>query len=83
MKYYSIAETEITDKSWVSDYVKNVTRLVEQSGGRFLARTSKIQKIEGDRKTPQILAIIEWPSKDIAEAFYQCDEYGPYRAASP
>jgi len=48
MKYYSIAETEITDKSWVSDYVKNVTRLVEQSGGRFLARTSKIQKIEGD-----------------------------------
>ncbi len=79
MKYYSVAELEITDQSWVSDYVRNVTGLVEQRGGRFLTRTSKVEKIEGERKLPQIFSIVEWPSKEIAEAFYNNEEYRPYR----
>jgi uncharacterized protein (DUF1330 family) len=79
MKYYSVAEIEITDQSWVPAYVENVTRLVEQGGGRYLARTSKIEKLEGERKVPQIFLIIEWPSKDVAKAFYESDEYRPYR----
>jgi uncharacterized protein (DUF1330 family) len=79
MKYYSVAEIEITDRSWIPAYVENVTRLVEQGGGRYLARTSKIEKLEGERKVPQIFLIIEWPSKDVAKAFYECDEYRPYR----
>jgi uncharacterized protein (DUF1330 family) len=79
MKYYAVAEIEVTDQSWVPEYVKKVTRLVEQSGGRYLARTSRIEKLEGERKIPQIFLIIEWPSKDIAKAFYECDEYRPYR----
>ncbi len=79
MKYYSVAEIEITDQRWVPEYIKNVTRLVEQSGGRYLARTSNIEKLEGERKAPQIFLIIEWPSKDVAQAFYESDEYRPYR----
>ncbi len=79
MKYYSVAEIDITDQSWVPAYVRDVTKLVEQSGGRYLARTSRIEKIEGERKAPQIFLIIEWPSKDAAEAFYESDEYKPYR----
>jgi uncharacterized protein (DUF1330 family) len=79
MKYYSVAELDITDQSWVPAYVKNVTKLVERCGGRYLARTSNIEKIEGERKPPQIFLIIEWPSKDAAEAFYESDEYRPYR----
>jgi uncharacterized protein (DUF1330 family) len=79
MKYYSLAKIEITDRSWIPAYIENVTRLVEQGGGRYLARTSKIEKLEGERKVPQIFLIIEWPSKDVAKAFYECDEYRPYR----
>jgi uncharacterized protein (DUF1330 family) len=79
MKYYSVAEIEITDQSWIPAYVENVTKLVEQGGGRYLARTSKIEKLEGERKVPQIFLIIEWPSKDVAKAFYECDEYRSYR----
>jgi len=78
VKYYSVAEMEITDRSWVPEYVKNVTRMVEQRGGRFLARTSNVEKIEGERKAPRIFLIIEWPSKAIAEEFYKCEEYRPY-----
>jgi uncharacterized protein (DUF1330 family) len=79
MKYYSVAEIDITDQSWVPAYIKNVTKLVESHGGRYLARTSNIEKIEGERKAPQIFLIIEWPSKEAVEAFYESDEYSPYR----
>lgn len=79
MKYYSVAEIDIADQSWVPAYVKNVTGLVEQRGGRYLARTSRIEKLEGDRKVPQIFLIIEWPSKHVAKDFYECAEYRPYR----
>ena len=79
MKYYSVAELDITDRSWVEAYVKNVTGMVERAGGRYLARTSNMQKIEGERKPPQVFLIIEWPSKEAAEAFYESEEYRPYR----
>jgi uncharacterized protein (DUF1330 family) len=79
VKYYSVAELEITDQSWVPEYIKNVTGLVEGHGGRYLARTSKVEKVEGKRKVPQIFLIIEWPSKESAETFYESPEYRPYR----
>lgn len=78
MKYYAVAEIEITDRSWVSAYVKNVTPMVERYGGRYLARTPRIEKLEGERNIPQVFLIIEWPSKEAAEAFYHSDEYKPY-----
>src|SRR5215469_5527039 len=66
---------EITDRSWVQEYVKNVTSMVEQRGGRYLARTSKVERVEGERKLLQVFLIIEWPSKETAEAFYESVEY--------
>src|ERR1051325_5541824 len=79
MKYYCVAELNITERSWVPSYVENVTKLVERFNGRYLARTSNVEKLEGERMAPQILLIIEWPSRDAALAFYQSDEYAPYR----
>jgi uncharacterized protein (DUF1330 family) len=79
MKYYAVAELDIVDPSWVGLYVKNVTRLVESHGGRYLARTSSIEKLEGDRQPPQIVLLVEWPSREAAMTFFDSDEYRPYR----
>ncbi len=79
MKYYTVAEMEITDPAWISDYVANVTGMVERRGGRYRARTGRIERIEGERAPPQVSVIIEWPSREAAEGFYESDEYGPYR----
>jgi uncharacterized protein (DUF1330 family) len=79
MKYYSVAEIEVTDRSWVAAYVQNVTKMVEQNGGRYLARTSNVERIEGERRPPQIFLLIEWPSREAAVAFYESDAYRPYR----
>jgi uncharacterized protein (DUF1330 family) len=79
VKYYAVAEIDVTDPGWVRDYVANVTPLVERHGGRYLARTPKVELLEGDRDLPQTFLIIEWPSKEAAESFYQSEEYRPYR----
>jgi len=78
MKYYCVAELEITDQGWVSDYVQNVTKLVERHGGRYLARTNNVERLEGERPLPQIFLIIEWPSRETALSFYNSEEYRPY-----
>jgi len=79
MKYYCVVELDITDQSWVPEYIENVTKLVERNGGRYLARTSNIEKLEGERKAPQLVVILEWPSRESAVAFYESDDYKPYR----
>ena len=68
MKYYAVAEIDITDASWVPLYVEHTTALVERYGGRYLARTPSVEKIEGERNPPQIYLLIEWPSKEASEA---------------
>ena len=78
MKYYGLVELEIKDQSWVPDYVKNVTPMLERYGGRYLARTSKVEKVEGTGKPPQIVVLVEFPSKEAADRFYQSEEYRPY-----
>jgi uncharacterized protein (DUF1330 family) len=70
MKYYSVAEIDMNDQGWARVYSKDVTRMVEQRGGRYLARTSEIEKLEGERKVPQIFLIIalaatEAPGREI------------------
>ncbi|HXN37641.1 MAG TPA: DUF1330 domain-containing protein [Solirubrobacteraceae bacterium] len=81
MKHYMVAEMEITDPSWIRDYVANVTGMVERRGGRYLSRTGQIEKVEGDRRRPQFIVLIEWPSKEAADDFYASEEYRPYRQA--
>jgi uncharacterized protein (DUF1330 family) len=81
MKYYAVAEMDVTDPSWIGDYVANVTGMVERRGGRYLSRSTRIEKIEGERTPPQVIVLIEWPSKDVADEFYASEEYRPYREA--
>jgi uncharacterized protein (DUF1330 family) len=79
MKYYSLCEIDITDQSWVPEYVANVTKMVESHGGRYLARTAKSEKLEGERPPAQIYVIVEWPSREAADAFYGSEAYAPFR----
>jgi uncharacterized protein (DUF1330 family) len=79
MKYYAVAELDVTDPAWVGDYVASVTPMVERYGGRYLARSVNIEHIEGERTPPQVFLLIEWPSRDAADAFYESEEYRPFR----
>lgn len=79
MKHYAIARLDVTDHAWVREYVAEVTPMVERHGGRYLARTSRLEQIEGDDAPPQLALLIEWPSREAALAFYESDEYRVHR----
>ena len=81
MRYYAVAQLDVTDPAWVQEYVATVTPMVERHGGRYLARTTKVERIEGERPAPQVSMLIEWPSKEAADAFYESEEYAPFRRA--
>jgi uncharacterized protein (DUF1330 family) len=81
MRHYTVAEMDVTDPGWIRDYVANVTAMVERRGGRYLARTAQIEKVEGERTPAQVIVLIDWPSKELAEEFYDSEEYRPYREA--
>jgi len=79
MKFYVVANImEVKDDSWVPEYMENVTRLVEQNGGKYLARTPQLERIEGEQTMPHMTAIIEFPSKTAANTFYTSEEYAPF-----
>jgi uncharacterized protein (DUF1330 family) len=78
MKYYAVVQLNISNDSWMADYMPNVTTLVHKHGGKYLARTMTMQKIEGTGALPDAFVIIEWPSKAAAEAFYGDPDYQPY-----
>jgi uncharacterized protein (DUF1330 family) len=79
VKYYALAEIEVTDASWVREYVEHVTPMVERHGGRYLARTGRAQLVEGEAAAPRTYLIIEWPSKRAADEFFASEEYRPFR----
>ena|SRR5579864_2164432 len=79
MKYYTLAELSVTERGWARDYVEHVTPMVERYGGRYLARTNAFEKMEGEREPPEVVLLIEWPDEQAAGAFYESEEYRPYR----
>jgi uncharacterized protein (DUF1330 family) len=79
MRCYALVEIDVSDPAWVREYVDEVTPMVERRGGRYLARTPNAALIEGERAPAQTLVIIEWPSREAADEFYESDEYRPFR----
>lgn len=79
MEHLIIVETDITDPSWVQEYLAKVTPLVLAHGGSYITRSSGSELLEGDRK-PHYSLVAKFPSKDEALAFYNSKEYAPFKA---
>lgn len=78
MKYYAVVRVTLIDESWVEAYLPAVTALVHKHGGKYLARTKTMERLEGGTELPSVFVIIEWPSKEAAQAFYADPEYRPH-----
>ena len=77
MSYYSVLAITPTSEDWIPAYIESVGGIIAKHGGKFLARTASHERIEGDGPNPAVQAILEWPSKDAADAFYSDPEYKP------
>lgn len=81
MVCYSVLEVTPTNNDWVADYVEPTTRLVAKHGGKYLARTASHERLEGEGQNAALRVIIEWPSREAAQAFITDPEYVPHLKA--
>ena len=78
MAYYSVLEVTPTTDAWVADYIAPTNAAVAKHGGKYLARTGSHERLEGKGEDPALRVIIEWPSKQAAQAFMADPDYVPH-----
>ena len=81
MTDYSVLAVTPTIEEWVTDYIGPANALVTKHGGRYLARTSSHERFEGEGEGAALRIIIEWPSKEAAQAFISDPTYEPHLKA--
>ena len=79
MIYYSVLDITPSTDEWIEGYVSSANSLVSKHGGKFLARTTSHEQLEGKVSEAAFRTIIEWPSKEDALAFMKA----PWITADP
>lgn len=81
MSYYSVLDVTPTNEDWIADYLEPANRLVSRHGGRYLARTTQHEQLEGEQHKAALRILIEWPNREAATAFMSDPGYLPQLAA--
>ena len=78
MTYYSVLAVTPTSEEWIPEYIGPANALVAKYGGKYLARTSSHERLEGEGEGAALRIIIEWPSKEAALNFMNDPTYAPH-----
>ncbi|WP_424988747.1 DUF1330 domain-containing protein [Microbulbifer sp. S227A] len=81
MTAYSILAVTPSDDSWVPGYIEPVGKIIAKHGGRYLARTTSHEQVEGTDQPAALRVILEWPNAQAARDFVNDPEYAPYLQA--
>lgn len=74
MAGYIIADIEVTDPEEYKRYAQQTQATIDKYGGKFIVRGGQPETIEGDWQAKRII-IIEFPSVEQANAWYNSPEY--------
>ena len=78
MPVYLIADVKVTDDTWIPDYAANVHDIVHKHGGKYLSRSANITNLEGEPLDTTLIALIEFPTLEAAQAFAGDPDYAGY-----
>jgi uncharacterized protein (DUF1330 family) len=78
MPAYVIAQIDIHDPKAYERYRDEVPATIAQYGGRYLARGGAVKALTGDLQAPR-LVILEFPSMEQAQAWWDSPEYTAVR----
>ncbi|MFC4720817.1 DUF1330 domain-containing protein [Geojedonia litorea] len=70
---------EINDPEKLEEYKSKVVQSVEKFGGKYLSIGGSIRKVEGNWN-PQYIVMIEFPSYELANQWYDSSEYADLKA---
>lgn len=74
MAAYVMVRVNVLDVNKYKEYLAVAPKIIEQYGGKYLARAGETATLEGPNETRRI-AILEFPSIDKAKEFYYSIEY--------
>ena len=77
-KAYVLVQVDVTHPERYGEYTKLSPGIIAKYGGRFLARGGRTTTLEGAPAKGRVV-VIEFPSFDAAERFYNSPEYGEAR----
>lgn len=80
MTAYLLVDTKIADAEGYEAYKARAKPIVEEHGGRYLARGGALDIREDDLWRPTRLVLIEFPSMDAARGFLNSEPYRPVKA---
>ncbi len=75
MAAYLVVDTKLTNPELYESYKLKAKPLIERFGGEYLARGGKLSVKEDTLWSPTRMVLVKFASVEVAEAFYQCDEY--------
>ena len=81
MTVYVIADIKVTDTGWVPEYAASVHDIVHKHGGKYLSRSGNVKTLGGKPLDTTLIALLQFPSVEAAEAFVTDPEYAPHAAA--
>lgn len=81
MPAYLVVDVRYDDMGWTQAYRRDVPAMIAAWGGRYLAKSLSPERLEGEGDGADTLAILEFPSADIARQFMASPEYAPYAKA--
>ena len=81
MAVFLIADIKVTDGAWVPDYAAHAHEIVHRHGGKYHSRSGNITTIEGEGLDTTLVALLEFPSMEHLQAFYNDPAYAEYREA--
>jgi uncharacterized protein (DUF1330 family) len=73
---YLIANIDVSDPAGFAEYRQKVEPVIAKFGGRYLVRGGEQRRLEGNLALHR-LVILEFPSLDAAQRFYDSAEYQP------
>ena len=75
MSAYALVEVTITDPEGMSEYRDKVPATVEAHGGKYLVMSDAVKVLEGSVGEHPIKVILEFPSIEAAQGWYDSSEY--------
>jgi len=73
-KAYLLVQVDVTNPQQYGEYAKISPAIIEKFGGHFLARGGRSLTLEGPA-APGRVVVIEFPSFERGQAFYNSPEY--------
>ena len=73
-RFGQLVQADVNNAQQYGEYAKLTPAIVEQYGGRFLARAGRNVTLEG-AKAPARVVVIEFPSFEKAQEFYNSPAY--------